>query len=192
MNVYKTIVKSLNKAVFLLTKNISEQCEMSHEELLKIWCEQQELNFQTEFSASLKISNKQVKIVKDKNECEEKVKEESFVSDIKNEEDEEEENKVEEKKEVEETKEEEEDLEDTKEDNKEDEGKKDLEENKEEESSIPPPCPKKVVKSSKPKKTSPPSNSNKCTYIITKGVKKGEECGAGCKGDAIFCSKHNK
>lgn len=62
MEVAKNIAKCLNGYIFGYCKKISEQHSIPLEDLLKIWCEQQNVCFKTEFSHLLKHDKKQVKL----------------------------------------------------------------------------------------------------------------------------------
>lgn len=62
MDIVGTIVKSLNGYIFNLSEKISSEYNIPIEDILKIWCEQNNTCFQTVFVPMIKISKKQKKI----------------------------------------------------------------------------------------------------------------------------------
>lgn len=58
MDVSKTIVKTLNGHIFSLSEKISQKYDTPLEEILQIWCEQENVNFTTVFSPMIKIAKK--------------------------------------------------------------------------------------------------------------------------------------
>lgn len=62
MDVVNTIVKSLNGYIFNLSEKISEEYNIPLEDILKVWCEQNNICFQSVFAPMIKISKKQKKI----------------------------------------------------------------------------------------------------------------------------------
>lgn len=68
MDVVQSITTSLNNYVFTLSETISEEYNIPIEEILQIWCEQQNLSFPMTFGAMLKVSRKQKKVSMKKNE----------------------------------------------------------------------------------------------------------------------------
>jgi len=67
MDVVNTIVKSLNGYIFNLSEKISEEYNIPLEDILKIWCEQNNICFQSVFTPMIKISKKQKKITTSSN-----------------------------------------------------------------------------------------------------------------------------
>lgn len=63
MDVFKTINKSLNGYIFNLSEKISEEHGIPIEDILKVWCEQQNISFTTVFLPMMKISKKQQKLL---------------------------------------------------------------------------------------------------------------------------------
>lgn len=65
MEVAKAITKNINGYVFNMSEKISEKFNIPLESLLKIWCDQQNVSFQTEFLPMIKISKKVKKVSSD-------------------------------------------------------------------------------------------------------------------------------
>lgn len=62
MDVVKTITKSINGYIFNLSEKISDEHGIPIEDILKVWCDQQNISFTNVFLPMLKISKKQKKL----------------------------------------------------------------------------------------------------------------------------------
>lgn len=61
MDVTKSIIKSLNGYIFNLSEKISQEHNIPIEEILNVWCDQQNISFTNVFLPMIKISKKQKK-----------------------------------------------------------------------------------------------------------------------------------
>lgn len=61
MNITKTIVNGISIYIFKFSEQISEKYKIPLEEILKIWCEQQDISYESEFAQMVKLSKKQQK-----------------------------------------------------------------------------------------------------------------------------------
>lgn len=61
MDITKAIIKSLNGYIFNLSEKISQEHNIPIEEILNIWCDQQNISFTNVFIPMLKLSKKQHK-----------------------------------------------------------------------------------------------------------------------------------
>lgn len=62
MDIVQNITKSLNGYIFNMSEKISAEYNVPIEGVLKIWCEQQNVSFDTVFAPMMKISKKTKKI----------------------------------------------------------------------------------------------------------------------------------
>lgn len=82
MNITKTITKGIYEYVFSLSEKISENYNIPLEDILKIWCDQHDISFNSEFANMVKLSKKQKKIIPcHENNVEEKTNEDESCCD---------------------------------------------------------------------------------------------------------------
>lgn len=62
MDIVQNITKSLNGYIFNMSEKISTEYNVPLEGVLKIWCEQQKVSFDTVFAPMMKISKKTKKM----------------------------------------------------------------------------------------------------------------------------------